>query len=53
MIASAVVSLVYAMTGSDEPDRWAKEALAGLGFMLGGILVLAVIVFVVARWVAG
>lgn len=52
LVSCAVVSLVYSMTGSDEPDRWAREALQGFALMAGGILGLGVVVYGLARWVS-
>jgi hypothetical protein len=52
VIACLVVSVIYAMTGSDEPDRWFKETLGGFSMMFGGIMVLGVVVYAVARWVS-
>lgn len=52
VVSCVVVSLVYAMTGSEEPDRWAREATAGFLMMFGGIVALGVVVYVVARMVA-
>jgi hypothetical protein len=51
LVSCAVVSLVYAMTGSDEPERWLKETGTGFGLMAGGIFALGVVVYLVARWV--
>ena len=47
-----MVAVVYAMTGSDEPDRWAREAVGSFTLMFGGILGLGVVVYLLARWVA-
>lgn len=52
VIACLVVSVIYAMTGSDEPNRWLKEASGGFLMMFGGIFVLGVVVYAVARWVS-
>ena len=41
------------MTGSNEPDRWVKDGFGGFVLMFGGILVLAVMVYGMARWVSG
>lgn len=52
LLACAVVSLVYAMTGSEEPQRWFSESLQGFAMMAGGILALGVVVYGLARWVS-
>lgn len=51
-VACAAVSVVYALTGSDEPARWTKEASFGFLMMFGGILLLAVVVYAAARAVS-
>lgn len=51
MLSCAAVAAVYAMTGSNEPDRWIKEGVGGFVLMFGGIMILAVVVFSVAKWV--
>jgi hypothetical protein len=51
LLSCAVVSVIYSMTGSDEPERWFSEALQGFAMMAGGILALGVVVYGLARWV--
>lgn len=52
LVAScASVAVVYALTGSDEPDRWVKESLGGFLVMLGGVVGLGLVVYLLARWI--
>lgn len=50
-LSCAAISLVYAMAGSEEPDRWAREGTGHFLMMFGGILGLAAGIFLLAKWI--
>lgn len=50
-LSCVAVAVVYAMTGSEEPERWGSDALSGFLMMFGGVFALGVVVFALTRWI--
>jgi hypothetical protein len=49
LLSCAAVSLVYALTSPGDAARVVKESITSFGLMFGGILALAVAIYVIPK----
>ena len=44
-ICCAAVAVVYALTGSEDPEKWSTDTIQGFLVMFGGVFLLGVVVY--------